>query len=321
MDLIGFIKLHRALLNSEVFKDPVLLKVWIWCLCKARYADDKVNSKSNNKKLKKGQFLTGRKSASTELGLAESRVYRAQQKLKNMGNLNIKSNNKYSIITIVNWDTYQGANGKSEQQSEQQESPKGAKPAQQAHSKSNTFKEYKEREEYKEKKRTLSPYPLSEDFESPEPPERTEPPPAPQGGSERDVSSLLKNIGTGGFDLFWEAYPRKSGRGAAEKAWAELKPNKELIGQIVASVERQKRHNDQWHRAKGRFVPNPEKFLAGKCWLDECTEVGPEINVEYHHAAMIHTVDGEDKFRAYCARKGYDEAEVRVWITTNSDRL
>jgi hypothetical protein len=37
-----------------------------------------------------------------------------------MGNLNIKTSNKYSLITIENWDTYQNTTIKDEQQNEHQ---------------------------------------------------------------------------------------------------------------------------------------------------------------------------------------------------------
>jgi hypothetical protein len=40
--------------------------------------------------------------------------------LENMQILNIKSNNKYSIITIVNWHTYQNVVSENEQHNEQQ---------------------------------------------------------------------------------------------------------------------------------------------------------------------------------------------------------
>ena len=67
-----------------------------------------------------GQFIFGRKKAAQELMYSENKTYRLINKLKNMQNIDIKSNNKYSIITIVNWELYQGLNGVCEQQSEQQ---------------------------------------------------------------------------------------------------------------------------------------------------------------------------------------------------------
>jgi len=70
--------------------------------------------------LKKGQFIFGRKVAANELKMSESKIYRLIKKLEKMQNLNIKANNKFSVITIENWEDYQSDNNNNEQQSEQQ---------------------------------------------------------------------------------------------------------------------------------------------------------------------------------------------------------
>lgn len=70
--------------------------------------------------LEKGQFIFGRKVAANELKMSESKTYRLIKKLETMQNLNIKANNKYSIITIANWELYQFDENKNEQQFEQQ---------------------------------------------------------------------------------------------------------------------------------------------------------------------------------------------------------
>jgi len=70
--------------------------------------------------LEKGQFIFGRKVAANELKMSESKTYRLIKKLETMQNLNIKANNKYSIITIENWELYQFDENKNEQQFEQQ---------------------------------------------------------------------------------------------------------------------------------------------------------------------------------------------------------
>ena len=49
----------------------------------------------------------GRKSASAQTGVSERSVRTCLKNLQKMKNLTIKVTNKFSIITIVNWDTYQ----------------------------------------------------------------------------------------------------------------------------------------------------------------------------------------------------------------------
>ena len=52
--------------------------------------------------------------------MSESKTYRLIKKLESMHNLYIKTNNKFSVITIANWEFYQSDNYKGEQPFEQQ---------------------------------------------------------------------------------------------------------------------------------------------------------------------------------------------------------
>ncbi len=87
---------------------------------KAGHRQMKANIGNQVVDLKPGEFVTGRKKAAQELGMSESKVYRLLDSLRRTQNLHIKSNNKFSVISIINWSHYQGDNLESEQQSEQQ---------------------------------------------------------------------------------------------------------------------------------------------------------------------------------------------------------
>jgi len=67
-----------------------------------------------------GQFVFGRHTASKELGMVESTVWKRMNKLKNTQNLNIESNSQYSIISIINWGIYQQDNNNSDSKSNRQ---------------------------------------------------------------------------------------------------------------------------------------------------------------------------------------------------------
>ena len=71
-----------------------------------------------------------------------------------------------------------------------------------------------------------------------------------------------------GFDAFWAAYPRKTGKGEARKAWAKIKPNAELIQQILDAVKWQSQ-SDQWQKDNGQFIPHPATWLNQQRWEDE----------------------------------------------------
>ncbi len=70
------------------------------------------------------------------------------------------------------------------------------------------------------------------------------------------------------FEEFYAPYPRKTARGAAEKAWAHLAPDRGLVDQIIAAVVAHKTW-DAWTKDDGKFIPYPATFLNQARWKDE----------------------------------------------------
>lgn len=107
----GWIKLHRKLLDSEIFASQIGLKIWLWSLMKAshkkRFIPIRIGKGETTVAVEKGSFIFGRNSASRELNINGSTVYKWMQKLQDMGMISIESNNQYSIITICNYVDYQ----------------------------------------------------------------------------------------------------------------------------------------------------------------------------------------------------------------------
>ena len=106
----GYIKLHRKLLSSAIFDNPNLLKVFIWCLLKASYQERDQVVGLQTVKLLPGQFIYGRVKAGAELRMNPSTAHRYMLRLKSFGNVDIKANNKFSVITVANWGFYQSDN-------------------------------------------------------------------------------------------------------------------------------------------------------------------------------------------------------------------
>lgn len=63
-----------------------------------------------------GQFIFGLNSASKDLRLSIQSLRTCLDYLKRSENITVQSTNKYSIITIVNWDTYQSVGDESNSQ-------------------------------------------------------------------------------------------------------------------------------------------------------------------------------------------------------------
>ena len=177
----GWIKLHRSIIDSAVFSDSDVLKVWLWLLCSVAYDDHDVVYLGKVIPLKQGQIITGRQKLSQQIGMSEGKIYRAINILKNLGNITVKSNNRYSIITIENWAKYQNDFPKftiditpfkqqNEQQNKQQnngksnsktDSPTTAQRQQTEHNKRNT--ERKEGKEIKKEAALSGETPCGED--------------------------------------------------------------------------------------------------------------------------------------------------------------
>ena len=133
----GWIKLHRKIIDSAVFENPKILKLWIWCLCKASHKGYESMVGNQIVVLQEGQFIFGRKKASSELKIIESMVYKYIKLLEKLEMINIKSNNKFSIITIEKWAFYQFDNDEEQQQKEQQRNNKGTTKEQQRNTNKN----------------------------------------------------------------------------------------------------------------------------------------------------------------------------------------
>lgn len=112
----GYIKLYRKIIESPVFQNERLLKAFIWCLAKATHREREEIVGIKCVKLQKGQFVFGRKKAAQELGFPESTTWRYMKALQSFGILDIKSNSKFSVVTVVNWEKYQCLEVEYEQQ-------------------------------------------------------------------------------------------------------------------------------------------------------------------------------------------------------------
>lgn len=112
----GWICLHRKILDSDIFNDLQLYRLWTLCLLKASHKERDVLIGRQTVHLEPGEFVTGR-DAIHELynkGLkpkdqvkGKSTVYRWLETLERCGCLNIKKTTKYSVVTVSNWIEYQ----------------------------------------------------------------------------------------------------------------------------------------------------------------------------------------------------------------------
>lgn len=108
-----WIKIHNKLLNWEWYTDVNTKAVFIHCILKANWKD----CSYQGVEVPRGSFVTGRKKLAKELGLSEQEIRTAIKHLISTNEITIKATNKFTIISIKNYDMYQQNNQELNQQS------------------------------------------------------------------------------------------------------------------------------------------------------------------------------------------------------------
>lgn len=112
----GWITLHRKIQQWEWYDDTPTRSIFIDLLLSASYNEYQWHGVT----IKRGQVPFGRLEASRRLGLSEQSIRTAIKKLKSTNEITTSSTNRYTLITIVNYDKYQCDEGEDNQQSNQQ---------------------------------------------------------------------------------------------------------------------------------------------------------------------------------------------------------
>jgi len=105
----GWIKLHNKFLNWEWYDKTNMVHLFVRFLLNA-------NFKKNNwhgQEILPGQLIIGLYKLSEQTGISIQSLRTCLARLKSTNEITIKSTNKYSVITIVNWAKYQGREEKS----------------------------------------------------------------------------------------------------------------------------------------------------------------------------------------------------------------
>lgn len=113
---------------------------------------------------------------------------------------------------------------------------------------------------------------LSKDFRIPVPEPEPFPPIVPHDASFAVAGGTNGSNGSftysPDFEIFWTAYPKKTGKGDAWKAWQKLRPSRVLQDIMLRKVA-EARASPQWQKQNGEFIPNPATWLRQSRWDDE----------------------------------------------------
>ena len=118
----GWVKAHRSLFNGDY--DVYDVGILMWLIANANYVDGKSLARSGHKRtiIKRGQILTSVREVAEALGVANGLVRKRFDNFVNEQIIANETTNTGSIITICNYDKYQGVEDVEEQTVEQTES-------------------------------------------------------------------------------------------------------------------------------------------------------------------------------------------------------
>ena len=99
----GWIKLHRKILNWEWWDDHETFKLFVYLLLTANHADRTYRGTL----IKRGQLRTSRDKLSMSTSMTDRKIRTAIANLISTKDIEVVSTNRFSLITICSYDSYQ----------------------------------------------------------------------------------------------------------------------------------------------------------------------------------------------------------------------
>ena len=103
----GYVKLWRKTEDSAIFQNKNAFILWSYCLMKATHKPRVAMVGNQVIELRPGQFIFGRDKASEQTPLTVQEIRTSLKVLKKLSMISVKSTNKFSIISVINWEFYQ----------------------------------------------------------------------------------------------------------------------------------------------------------------------------------------------------------------------
>lgn len=103
----GYVKIHRSILKKAWYKKSDFVHLWAHLIMSAKFTGNETWWNGSTKKLKPGQFVTGRKKLSLETGINESKVERILNCFESEQQIEQQKTPTSRLITILNWKKFQ----------------------------------------------------------------------------------------------------------------------------------------------------------------------------------------------------------------------
>lgn len=268
----GYIRMYRSLTQWEWYTDANTVRVFIHLLLTVNYEEGRWKGIV----VKRGQRIASYSILAKELKMTEKMIRTAVNHLKRTGEVAHTKCAKYAVFTVINYDKFQDQSV-IEADCGQAAGSQGAGKGQQRN----------KAKEYNKAINNNPPYspPLEGtenvgsgenlDFQT----ESGSPFESGSHSKTRKPRNILTKAQQETFGMFYTAYPKKQGKGQAERAWKSIDPDKDLLAHILDGLENAKRYDSRFQNRQ--YTPNPATWLNSKGWEDEHTDQSTNTGYSY----------------------------------------
>ncbi len=247
----GYVKLWHKIKDSQSYNRRALHRALLMT-----FLVD-ANTRTNyfcGHEIKPGQLAVCVKSLSEDLHEPRTNVIRAIKDLVTDGTISVeKVDTRWSLITLVNWDTYQPSAKESGHEMDTTRTRGGRK--------ADTLKELRIKNK--------------EDSESKD----------SSSSTASDAAELvlkgkhktIKGRRAEAFNRFWEAFSYKKDKAQAIDAWAALPPLTDAFVDRICDAAKQEAARRPDYEAKGRSPQYAQGWINGRRWEDEPDE--PQVQL------------------------------------------
>ena len=101
----GWIKIHRNITEWEWWDDPLMVKLFLYLLLHANHKERQWQGQI----IRRGEMITTLQHLRDKTGLTVQQIRTRLKRLKSTKELTYKSTNRFTVISIINYDSYQAA--------------------------------------------------------------------------------------------------------------------------------------------------------------------------------------------------------------------
>lgn len=101
--MAGWVKIHRKFIEWQWFGNSECVHLFIYVLLKANHAD----KMWQGHEVKRGQLITSIANLSANTGISQRSIRTLLKKFQNTGEIEVKTTNKFTLITLCKYECYQ----------------------------------------------------------------------------------------------------------------------------------------------------------------------------------------------------------------------